>query len=136
MRSAPLTRLALGAIALCLACSDRLTLEDREWTLAELRGEGISALPDLPLPNLLLTGGQMTGFAGCNQMFGGYLLEGTELSFGPIGATRRACADASDLEIRFFQALEATTGYTLTPAALELWAGDDVVALLVPSEPA
>ncbi len=36
--------------------------------------------------------GQMTGFAGCNRIFGGYAMENGTLTFGSIGATRMACA--------------------------------------------
>ncbi len=132
--SATFVRMLL-AVALSFACAERPTLEDREWTLVELRGQGVVALPELPLPSFRLASGEMTGFAGCNQIFGSYELDGGKLAFGPIGATRRACPDESNLEMRFLQALEATTAYTMTLGALELRAGPDRIAQLVPTEP-
>jgi heat shock protein HslJ len=119
---------------LMLACSELPTLEGRAWTLVELRGEGITPLADLPLPSLRFADGQMTGFTGCNEMFGAYDSEGSGLHFGPIGATRRACPDETELELRFLQALESTTGYAITPGGLELGDGADVIARLAPTE--
>ncbi len=131
--SATFVRMLL-AVALSFACAERPTLEDREWTLVELRGQGVVALPELPLPSFRLASGEMTGFAGCNQMFGSYEVDGGKLAFGPIGTTRRACAHASNLETRFLQALEATTAHAMTLGALELRAGHNRIAQFVPTE--
>ena len=49
---------------------------------------------------LNFTNGQMTGFAGCNRLFGGYTVENDTLTFGSIGATRMACAGQSGADER------------------------------------
>ncbi len=130
-----LREIALLLLAASFACAEQPTLEGREWTLVELGGQGVVALTDLPLPSFRLASGEMTGFAGCNRMFGSYQVDGRKLAFGPIGTTRRACADESNLETRFLQALEATTAHAMTLGALELRAGRNRIAQLVPTEP-
>ncbi len=123
-------------LLLAFGCAERPSLEEREWTLVELGGSGISALEGLPLPSLRLMreDGAMTGFSGCNRIFGAYRLDGDELRFGPIGATRRACPDEHGLEGRFLEALEKTTLYSYTAGALEFRQGDVLLARFVLTE--
>lgn len=52
--------------------------------------------------------GSVTGNGGCNAYTGSYTLEGNTLTFGPMAATMKMCAEAlSDQEMRFFQSLAA-----------------------------
>lgn len=52
--------------------------------------------------------GSVTGNGGCNAYTGSYTLEGNILTFGPMAATMKMCAEAlSDQEMRFFQSLAA-----------------------------
>jgi len=55
---------------------------------------------------------RVSGSTGCNSYSASYKLKGNTLLFGPIAATRRACAPAlMDQEQRFTRVLEATTSY-------------------------
>src|SRR5262249_24559097 len=50
--------------------------------------------------------GQLAGHGGCNRFFGQYKISGNEISIGPVGATRMACAEpVMVLEMAFFSAL-------------------------------
>jgi heat shock protein HslJ len=76
---------------------------------------------------------QATGYAGCNRFFGGYELEGAELKFGPIGATKRACPDSEEsVETEFLKVLDATRRWRIVDGTLELLNGDQVLARLRP----
>ena len=56
--------------------------------------------------------GKVNGNTGCNGFFGSVILDGSAMSFGNLGATRRLCAEeVSDQESRFLQALDLTRGY-------------------------
>lgn len=56
--------------------------------------------------------GQVTGSGGCNRYFGPVSIEGNAISFGSLGATRKACVPAlMDQEQRFFGALAMTRSY-------------------------
>ena len=65
---------------------------------------------------------RLTGFAGCNRMFGGYLLNADELKFDQIGATKMACLDESrmKLEQEYFTMLSAVARWKITGSTLEL----------------
>ncbi len=57
-------------------------------------------------------GDRLGGDSGCNRYTTGYEVNGTELSFGPVASTRRACEPpVMDQEMQFLTALDAVTGY-------------------------
>lgn len=56
--------------------------------------------------------GQINGSGGCNRYFGPVSIDGTAISFGSLGATRKACVPAlMDQEQKFFGALAITRSY-------------------------
>ncbi len=56
--------------------------------------------------------GQVTGSGGCNRYFGPVSIDGTAISFGSLGATRKACVPAlMDQEPKFFGALAMARSY-------------------------
>jgi heat shock protein HslJ len=65
---------------------------------------------------------RLTGFTGCNRMFGGYSLNGEVLKFDQMGATKMACVedDRMQLEGRFFEILSQAARWRITNSALEL----------------
>jgi heat shock protein HslJ len=82
-------------------------------------------------PRLLLDPAEnrATGFAGCNRFFGSYELDGSSLTFGPIGATRMACPYLeTGLETSVMEALGSTRQWKTAGGELLLLAGDDVQA--------
>jgi heat shock protein HslJ len=82
-------------------------------------------------PHILLDPAQKqaTGFAGCNNFFGSYELDGSSLTFGPMGATRMACPDLeTGLEMSVFEALESTRNWKKSDGDLLLLDEDAVLA--------
>ncbi len=105
---------------------------ENTWRLVELNGEVVHAGQgqELPYMQLDLDENRVAGFAGCNQFFGGFGLEDSDLAFGPMGMTRMACPPAygGDLEVAFVTALESTTNYIIQGTILELYSGEELVA--------
>jgi heat shock protein HslJ len=65
--------------------------------------------------------GRVHGAGGCNRYFGSSTVDGAQLAFGQLGATRMACAEAlMDQETRFFQALERAERWTIDEDGLLL----------------
>jgi heat shock protein HslJ len=86
-------------------------IEGIQWYLTEVGGSPVSPMADDKQPHILLDPAekQATGFAGCNNFFGSYELDGSSLTFGPMGATRMACPDLeTGLETSVLEALEST----------------------------
>jgi heat shock protein HslJ len=81
--------------------------------------------------------GRVHGGGGCNRYFGAATIAGEQVSFGPIGSTRMACAPAlMDQEARFFRALESAQRWSLDERGLLLIhsAGADEPSRFVPFE--
>ena len=93
------------------------------WRLVEVFGVPVSPLAGKNQPYIMFDQAQkrVTGFAGCNNFFGGYELDGSSLKFGPIGSTRRACPDIETvLETSFFRALDKTNAWKIEDGILLL----------------
>lgn len=103
--------------------------------LGERRFEDIGGhgVPDGPPATLRFDAeGRATGHGGCNRFTGSYALTGEGLSFGPMAATRMACAPAAmDLEMRVFDVLTRTDRFgTDDTGALVLYTADAPIARL------
>ena len=86
------------------------------WELTSLYG-----LPSIKgtAVTMEITEDLVGGFAGCNTYFGPFAVEGEILDIGPLGATRKACADAevTDQETAFLSALDSATGFEITSSS-------------------
>jgi heat shock protein HslJ len=106
-------------------------IEGIQWNLTAVGGSPLSPMADGKQPHILLDPAQdqATGFAGCNHFFGRYELDGSSLTFGPMGATRMACPDLeTGLETSVFEALGNTRKWKKADGALLLLNGDTVLA--------
>lgn len=108
-----------------------------EWRVSELSGHVLALSGDGQQPFIIFDEAkkQVTGYAGCNRFFGLYVLEGEVLTFGPIGATKRACPDLQEGgETEVFKVLDATRRWRIVDGTLELLNGDLVLARLRPHQ--
>jgi heat shock protein HslJ len=106
-------------------------IEGIRWYLTEVGGAPVSPMADDRQPHILLDPAekQATGFAGCNNFFGSYELDGSSLTFGAMGSTRMACPDLeTGLETSVFEALENTSRWKKSDGELLLLDGDAVLA--------
>jgi heat shock protein HslJ len=74
------------------------------------------------------------GFAGCNQWFGNYRLDGERLSISHIASTRKACAPAlMEQENRYLQALPKVERWDFSEhGQLQLWPAEGAAIRLWP----
>jgi heat shock protein HslJ len=83
----------------------------------DIRGRGV-----LPKPQSRLTfetPKSVNGNGGCNRFFGPVEIDGETIAFGPLAATRMACAPAvDDQEQTFFAALADARRCSLDPQGL------------------
>jgi putative lipoprotein len=80
------------------------------WVAEDIRGRGV--IDNLQSHITLTTEGRAHGLGGCNNFTGGYMLDGTTLTLGPLASTKKACPPAiMDQEAHFYEALGATRGY-------------------------
>ncbi len=106
------------------------------WMLVELEGEGVAPAGDDRAPHLVFdaAASRVSGSGGCNRLAGSFERNGDDLRFGPIAATRMACAEEVMRRERvFLDALGTVTRHQVEGRTLALLAGERVVARLAAS---
>lgn len=123
-----------------VATASAVPLVNTNWRLTHL-GDRVIENPaggNAVALQLQPTNMRLTGFAGCNRMFGGYLLDADQLKFDQVGATKMACVDESrmKLEQEYFQMLSAVARWKITGSSLELLdAGGGTLATFAAATP-
>jgi copper homeostasis protein (lipoprotein) len=104
-------------------------LKNTYWKLVELNGAPIVAQENQREVHLMLRvdGPDARGFAGCNAFGASYNVDGTDLHFTEILATKSACPYL-DEEIAYLAALESVTRYRILGETLVLSNGATRVA--------
>lgn len=101
-------------------------LENNYWKLTRLGNEPVPKFDGQREPHLVLHSeeGRAAGTGGCNQMSGGYEIDGTSITFGLMASTMMACPEAEDVDHALMAALENATSFRLMAHHLDLL--DDV----------
>ncbi len=119
--------IVLMGLAIVSACSvspkayteTALSLDNTHWVLKSIDGQAVSSKR---LPELSFEAGRISGFSGCNRLFGNYAAsnDGT-LALGQLGATKMACMGSADaLEKQVMAGLNHVGMYSLTHSQLSL----------------
>ena len=107
-----------------VASAATVPLTGTTWRLTQIGGQVIDNPAGAGAAHIQLQtdNARVTGFAGCNRMFGGYSLNGEALKFGQVGATKMACLEEGrmQLESRFFETLSQVARWRITNSTLEL----------------
>jgi len=106
-------------------------IEGTKWLLTEVSGAPVSPMAGEKQPHILLDPAQkkITGFAGCNNFFSGYELDGSSLKFASVGSTRMSCPDLQmSLETEVFKALDKTSAWKISEDVLLFLDGRDILA--------
>lgn len=103
-------------------------LVDTQWRLTQLGGQVVANSAGASAVTLRLEAQnpRITGFGGCNRMFGGYLLNGGQLRFEQVGATKMACVEAGRMKLEddYFQMLTQVSGWKIADSTLTLLDAD------------
>jgi len=111
-----------------------VALEDTIWALESYGDpENLNAvLEDTEITiNFISAEVKMEGSAGCNSYFGGYEVEGNQLSIpGPIGATEMYCMEPEGImeqEQEYLTILQDAESYEIEDDQLQIVSGDKVL---------
>lgn len=124
-RLVALVTLGLAAATMSASAADA-ALIDTNWTLESVRG--MTAVDGRGGPPHMVLGpdGGVSGNTGCNQMGGGFTVEGDHISFTPMRTTRMYCADAYRTEQELLKAFPDVARFAITGDRLELMTRDGV----------
>lgn len=106
----------------------------KSWVLNSLMGSDLD-LGNFPAgaPTLnFLEGGNLAGFAGCNNFSGGFSLEGTDLKLDPGAITKKACQGSGEDE--FLAALENVKNLRVEKEKLTLMDGATELMSFIPKK--
>lgn len=108
----------------------RSLLTGAQWHITDVMGSGVADGAEVTLG--FDADGRAFGRAACNRFSGGYELTGEGVSFGPMAATKMACAPAlMDIETKMFEALAQVRRFDFDDTgALLLIGGPEGEALL------
>lgn len=116
-------------VALLAGCAadeakqDKASLENTYWKLVRVGDGPVGSGPGQREPHLILRrqDHRVSGFTGCNQMAGGYSLDGQTLSFTQMISTKMACLGGGmDTEAKFTAALQQVHGWSIAGDKLTL----------------
>jgi heat shock protein HslJ len=117
-----------------------LSPEGQDWSLVASYDETSGEITSVPIgvqPTLLLQDGAASGFAGCNQFSGSYLLDGSSLTFGEeMSVTLALCEGPGQLvENSYLAALGQVGSWAIDGEQLQLYdnLGDLILTFEVPS---
>ncbi|MEO5925380.1 MAG: META domain-containing protein [Bryobacteraceae bacterium] len=113
--------LFLAALGAAIVFAADGMLEDTNWVALEVMGKTITKSEGRPAVHIQLHSidKKLTGFSGCNSVFGEFEFSHEGLKFAPVGATRMACLDAN-VEPQFLEALSGTKSYRIAGEELQL----------------
>jgi uncharacterized lipoprotein YbaY/heat shock protein HslJ len=112
------------------------SLVNTYWRIVSMRGERVPAIGLKKEPHIILKDadgqGRYSATVGCNQLVGGYAVEGEGLSFNMGASTRMACVPPLDaLERTLTKVLAETKRYRIKGQTVELYDGaGNSIALL------
>ena len=101
-----------------VADAEIVQLEGTDWILVsylDKQGEMVDVLPGKNT-TALFEDGQVNGNAGCNGYFGGYEVDGANLSVGPLASTEMFCGSppgVMDQETAYLAALNSAASYVI-----------------------
>lgn len=108
--------------------TDDLVLEDlldKEWKLEYMKSEGTQYGMEDIIPTLNFSNdSKVNGFAGCNNYFGNYDIDGRTITIGEIGSTRMQCEAAMELEQAFLKVLSGELRGLFNNSKLFLYGSD------------
>jgi heat shock protein HslJ len=120
--------LAAGCEATDPKSGEPVDLAGTSWIVEDIDGRGVIDILQSTLR--FETDERVAGTAGCNPYFGSVTLDGSAISFGPLGVTRMACPTAiMDQEDRFLKALAKAKRFE-TKEGLLFFFGDEPVPVL------
>jgi heat shock protein HslJ len=120
-----------GCLLLLVGCTSALRpgsaapavpLENVEWQLVALADKPVSTGASQRAPGFTLRSAdhRVQGFGGCNNLLGGYRLQGEGIAFQQMAMTMMACDSAMDTESALRAVLDNTVKWRIRESTLEL----------------
>jgi heat shock protein HslJ len=99
-----------------------VSLAATDWRLVKVGDEEVKASDPAREAHMVLDAKthRVSGSGGCNQMVGGWKVNGDHIVFSQMASTMMACADGMDAEGKFQKALGSASRWKISGRELEL----------------
>lgn len=105
-----------------------LSLENTHWKLIALSSLA-SGIPSLPKDAFLeLKDGKLSGFSGCNNYFGSFIVSGNTIHFAGVAMTKMYCKEAMEVENGLAQSLNNADQFRINANHLELLKNEELLS--------
>ncbi len=136
-----MSRLSMLILLMLAACAtdrqDSLRVhwsQGTQWTLLEINASAID-LPDTASLNFDEKDRSISGFTGCNRLFGSYTHQGDRFAISKLGMSKRFCTGAQgELEQRLVKQLQTADRIRILDGQL-LISGPFGILTLAPEDP-
>ena len=135
----PLAALALGVVLSANTCSDKdngkagvsVDMIKGKWVLQSIEGNAVKMPEGIEQPYLSIdsTGENLSGYGGCNRIFGALKVSNDSISFPGLAATRMYCEATQKVENSFLEALNGTSTFKLKNDELVLMGSKEMAVL-------
>ena len=117
--------LALGALVI-VGCAKLASDARKTRPLATLAGSEWGPVDTQSAEQFIAfkSGGEITGYGGCNRFFGQYTQNGSSLAFGALASTKKLCGGVMEAEAAFLKKLQDTRKFEATHLKLSLLDAD------------
>lgn len=98
------------------------TLRNTYWKLVALNGKAVTLFKDQREPHLILKADEyrVSGSGGCNNLVGGFEVDGDALRFSQMAGTMMMCPEGMEQEGAFLKTLGTVARYRIAGDALTL----------------
>jgi len=129
LRLIPIIALTLGTMAFAKIAKAQIADLKGQEPLTILEGSEWGPENGMDQFVLFMSGGDIAGFAGCNNFFGTYEQTGQKLTFGPLITTKKTCESVMGAEDAFLAALQSTRSFEASHKEINLINEDGRIAL-------
>jgi heat shock protein HslJ len=118
-----------GGAAAPAGAGSGVSLAGTDWQLVKLGGAVVKVSGSGREAHMVLDAKthRVSGAGGCNQLVGGWKVDGDRIEFGQMASTMMACAHGMDAEGEFLKALESANRWRVSGQELELMDGAGLV---------
>jgi heat shock protein HslJ len=113
---------ARGGVGAGTSAEPAVSLAATDWRLVKVEDEEVKASDSAREAHLVLDAmtHRVSGSGGCNQLVGGWKVNGDHIVFSQMASTMMACADGMDAEGKFLKALGSASRWKISGQELEL----------------
>ncbi|MGA8098893.1 MAG: YbaY family lipoprotein [Candidatus Cybelea sp.] len=123
-------RVTMLLVGVAVQSDGDMSLGSHAWKLASFEGHDLAGIPNnrLPYVQFDMEKHALSGYSGCNRIFGSFTVQGSQLHLSPLGMTMMACTETALPEHTFMTGIQTVSSYVIENGKLKLLHDGTLVA--------